>query len=81
MLTHVQRGFVVVHETPGRVLLQKRKVFEWGWGALAFLGIIGTALCLAFVVCFVPLVVYLVYYATQPDVVVVEVVLGPLPGS
>lgn len=55
---YLVQGFVITGQTPASVTLMKRKQFNVVWA------LVGAFLCL------LPLLLYLVYYATQSDEVV-----------
>jgi hypothetical protein len=59
--TYLAKGFVVASSTPEKVVLQKKKEFKILWAVLGFL------------FCLLPLLIYIVVYATQPDVEIVEI--------
>ena len=80
MRAHVARGFVVVYQKPTLVLLQRKRQFEWGWAAVASLGVVGAFVCVGFLVCVFPLLAYFVYYALQPAVEVVELTIAESAG-
>lgn len=59
--TYVAQGFIVVNKTASSATLQKKKEFKIVWAVIGFL------------LCFLPLLVYLIIYLTQPDVEVVQI--------
>ena len=59
--TYLAKGFVVANSTPDKVVMQKRKEFKALWAVIGF------------IFCVVPLVVYIIVYAIQPDVEIVEI--------
>lgn len=59
--TYLAKGFVVANSTPDKVVMQKKKEFKALWAVIGFL------------LCVVPLIVYIIYYVTQPDVEIVEI--------
>ena len=61
--TYLAKGFVVANSTPDKVVMQKKKEFKALWAIVGFL------LCVA------PLIVYIIYYVTQPDVEIVEIIV------
>ena len=61
MVSYVTQGFVVVHRTADLILLHRKKEFKIVWA------VIGLVLCI------LPFLIYLVVYALQPDVEVVEI--------
>lgn len=61
--SYIAQGFVVVNKTAKAATLQKKKEFKIVWA------IVGLILCV------LPLLIYLIIYATQPDVEVVEIVV------
>lgn len=65
VLAYMARGYVVVERGAERAVLQKRKQFSLPW------------LVIGLLLCVVPLLVYLIVYATQPDAWVVELVVTP----
>jgi hypothetical protein len=58
---YLAQGFTVANRTTTSVTLQKRKEFSVLWAVLGFL------------ICLLPLLIYLVVYATRPDVEIVEI--------
>ncbi len=62
--TYLNKGYVIGNRTAKKVSLQKEKKFSVMWAVIGFL------------FCGLPLIIYLIYYATQPDVQVVELVLS-----
>jgi hypothetical protein len=64
-LSYMARGYVIVERSAERVVLQKRKQFSLPW------------LVVGLLLCIVPLLVYLLVYASQPDAWVVELVVTP----
>ena len=62
--SYIAQGFIVVNKTTMSATLQKKKEFKALWAIIGFL------------LCIVPLLVYLIVYATQPDVEVVEIIVG-----
>jgi hypothetical protein len=62
--SYAAQGFVVINKTDSRVTMQKRKEFSLLWASIGLL------------VCLLPFVVYLIYYATQPEVEVVDILIG-----
>ena len=61
--SYIVEGFVVVNKTATTATLQKRKEFKILWAVIGF------------VLCLLPLLIYLIVYATQPDAEVVEIVV------
>lgn len=61
MTNFFAQGFVVVNKTPVSVTLQKKKEFKIVWAVIGFL------------LCVIPLIIYLIVFATQPEVEVVEI--------
>lgn len=59
--SYIAQGFVVVNKTESSMTLQKKKEFKVVWAVIGF------------VLCILPLLVYLIVYATQPDVEVVQI--------
>ncbi len=58
---YIAQGFVVVNKTSNSATLQKKKEFKIVWAVIGF------------VLCVLPLLVYLIVYATQPSVEVVQI--------
>jgi len=65
VLSYMARGYAIVERGAERAVLQKRKQFSLPW------------LVIGLVLCVVPLLVYLLVYASQPDAWVVELVVTP----
>jgi len=65
MTSYFAQGFVVVNKTATSATLQKRKEFKVLWAVIGFL------------LCIIPLLVYLIVYSTQPDVELVEILVAP----
>jgi hypothetical protein len=63
VLSYLNQGFIVANKTPTSTTLQKRKEFSVVWAVVGFL------------LCIVPLLIYLIVYATKPAVEIVEVVV------
>jgi len=61
ILGYLAKGFVVANKTSKSATLQKKKEFSILWA------VIGLILCV------IPLLIYLVIYAMQPDVEIVEI--------
>ena len=61
MVSYVTQGFVVVHRTSELILLHKRKEFKIVWAVVGL------------IICVMPFLLYLIIYALQPDVEVVEI--------
>ena len=61
VLTYLAKGFVVANKTKTSATLQKKKEFSVLWGVIGFL------------LCLLPLLIYLVVYASKPDVEIVEI--------
>lgn len=59
--SYIAQGFVVVNKTETSATLQKRKEFKVVWAVIGF------------VLCLLPLLIYLIVYATQPEVEVVQI--------
>ena len=59
--TYIAQGFAVVNKTETSATLQKKKEFKVVWAVIGF------------VLCVLPLLIYLVVYATQPAVEVVQI--------
>ena len=60
-LTYLAKGFVVANKTRTSVTLQKKKEFSTLWAVIGFL------------LCLLPLLIYLVVYSSKPDVEIVEI--------
>ncbi len=60
--SYVAQGFIVVNKTAQSATMQKKKEFKILWAVIGF------------ILCVLPLLVYLIVYATQADVEVVEIV-------
>lgn len=67
MTSYFAQGFVVVNKTPTSVTLQKKKEFKIIWAVVGFL------------LCLIPLLIYVVIFLTQPDVEVVEIAISNAP--
>jgi hypothetical protein len=67
ILSYLAKGFVVANKTPTSATLQKKKEFSILWA------VVGLVLCL------LPLLIYLIIYAMQPDVEIVEVTVANIP--
>jgi hypothetical protein len=67
ILSYLAKGFVVANKTPTSATLQKKKEFSILWA------VVGLVLCL------LPLLIYLIIYAMQPDVEIVEITVVNLP--
>jgi hypothetical protein len=65
MVSYLAKGFVVANKTSVSLTMQKKREFKVVWAVIGFL------------LCFIPLVVYLIIYATQPEVEIVELVVAP----
>jgi len=61
----ITQGFHVANKTDTTAVMQKNKEFSVLWA------VVGLILCL------LPLLIYLIVYACQPDVEVVEIVVSP----
>ncbi len=59
--SYIAQGFAVVNKTESSATLQKKKEFKLVWAVIGF------------VLCLLPLLIYLVVYATQPAVEVVHI--------
>lgn len=59
--TYLAKGFVVANSTPEKVVMQKKKEFKALWAIIGF------------ILCVLPLVIYIIVYVTQPDVEIVEI--------
>ena len=65
--SYITQGFTVVNKTAANVTLIKRKQFSTLWAVIGF------------VVCVLPLLIYLIVYAAQSDQVVEIVVQAGAP--
>ncbi len=65
--SYIAEGFVVVNKTATAATLQKKKEFKVLWAVIGF------------ILCLLPLLVYLIIYATKPEVEVVEIKVGAPP--
>ena len=59
--SYIAQGFIVVNKTATSATLQKKKEFKIVWAVIGF------------ILCLLPLLVYLIVYATQPEVEVVQI--------
>lgn len=59
------QGFVVANKTATSAMLQRRKEFKVMWAVIGFL------------LCVLPLLIYLISYSTKPDVEVIEIRVAP----
>jgi hypothetical protein len=64
ILSYLAKGFVVANKTPTSATLQKKKEFSILWAVIGF------------VLCVLPLLVYLIVYAMKEDVEIVEVTVA-----
>jgi hypothetical protein len=64
VLSYLAKGFVVANKTPTSATLQKKKEFSILWAVIGFL------------LCLLPLLVYLIVYAMKEDVEIVEVTVA-----
>jgi hypothetical protein len=62
--SYLARGFLIANRTPTSVTMQKTKEFNVLWAVIGFL------------LCILPLLIYLIYYATRPAVEIVEIYLA-----
>ncbi len=68
LTSYLAQGFIVANRSATSVTLQKKKEFKVVWAIIGF------------VLCLLPLLIYLIIYATQPDVEIVEITIsGPVP--
>lgn len=69
--SYIAQGFVVVNKTAVSATLQKKKEFKLVWAVIGFL------------LCLLPLLIYLAVYAIQPAVEVVQIQItgGGVVGS
>ena len=61
ILNYLAEGFVVANKTKTSATLQKKKQFSVLWAVIGF------------VLCMLPLIIYLIVYASKPDVEIVEI--------
>lgn len=61
ILPYLAEGFVVANKTKTSVTLQKKKVFNVLWAVIGWL------------VCLLPGLIYMIVYASKPDVEIVEI--------
>jgi hypothetical protein len=66
-MSYIAQGFSVANKTPSQVTLIKRKEFSVLWAVIGFL------------VCVLPLLIYLIIYATESDQMVVITLAGAQP--
>lgn len=59
--TYLAKGFVVANSTPEKVVMQKKKEFKALWAIVGF------------ILCVLPLLIYIIVYVIQPDVEIVEI--------
>lgn len=62
---YLAQGYVVANKTATRATLQKPKEFSVLWAVVGLL------------LCALPLLIYLIVYAMQPDVQIVEIIVDP----
>ncbi|HEX4750249.1 MAG TPA: hypothetical protein VH302_11960 [Bryobacteraceae bacterium] len=68
--SYLAQGYIVANRTADSVTLQKKKEFNVLWAVVGF------------VLCLLPLLIYLIVYVTKPDVEIVEIVIVPhTPGQ
>lgn len=60
---YLAQGFTVANKTASSATLQKKKEFSVLWAVIGFL------------LCLLPLLIYLIVYATKPDYEVIEIVV------
>ena len=63
--SYIAQGFIVANKSSTGATLQKKKEFKIVWAVVGFF------------LCFLPLIIYLILYATQPDVEIVEIQVVP----
>ncbi|HEY7779317.1 MAG TPA: hypothetical protein VIC85_03810 [Ktedonobacterales bacterium] len=68
-MSYIAQGFSVANKTPTQVTLIKRKEFSVLWAVIGFL------------VCVLPLLIYLIIYASESDQMVVITLAGAQPAS
>lgn len=61
ILTYLAKGFVVANKTKTSATLQKKKEFSALWAVIGFL------------LCLLPLIIYIIVYVSKPDVEIVEI--------
>lgn len=66
-MSYIAQGYSIANKTPTQVTLIKRKEFSVLWAVIGFL------------VCVLPLLIYLIIYATESDQMVVITVVGTQP--
>lgn len=67
--SYLAQGYVVANRTADSVTLQKKKEFNILWAVVGF------------VLCLLPLLIYLIVYVTKPDVEIIEITIAPpVPG-
>jgi hypothetical protein len=59
--SYIVQGFILVNKTETSATLQKKKEFKLVWAVIGF------------ILCLLPLLIYLIVYATQPEVEVVQI--------
>ncbi len=62
---YIAQGFTIVNRSEGSVTLQKKKEFSVLWGVIGFL------------ICLLPLIIYLIVYASRPEYEIVEITVAP----
>ena len=63
--SYIAQGFTIANKGPDSATLQKRKEFKIVWAVIGFL------------LCLLPLLIYLIIYATQPEIQIVEIQVIP----
>jgi uncharacterized membrane protein YukC len=66
---YIAQGYTLVNRTPNQVTLIKRKEFSILW------------LVIGLILCLIPLLVYLIIYASEQDKMVVIDLVGAQPGG
>jgi ABC-type Fe3+ transport system permease subunit len=61
IMSYLAQGYTVGNRTQRSATLQKKKEFSVLWAVIGFL------------VCVLPLLIYLIVYATKPDMMIVEI--------
>ena len=61
---YLAQGYTVANRSSDSATMQKKKEFSVLWAVVGFL------------VCVLPLLIYLIVYATQPDVSIVEITVA-----
>jgi hypothetical protein len=68
--SYLAQGFIVANRTEDKIVLQKTKQFSVLWAVIGF------------IICLLPLIIYLIIYATKPAVEIVEIcIVKPGPDA